>query len=45
MGASDGKVIAGGQGHGNRLDQLNGPTDVLLDKETNSLLIADCFNR
>ena len=40
MGASHGKVIAGGQGQGNGLDQLNWPTDVLIDKETNSLFIA-----
>ena len=45
MGASHGKVIAGGQGRGNRLDQLNYPTDVLIDKETNSLFIADRDNR
>ena len=44
IGASHGKVIAGGQGYGNRLDQLNWPTDVLIDKETNSLLIADAGN-
>ena len=41
MGASHRKIIAGGQGQGNRLDQLDGPTDVLIDKETNSLFIAD----
>ena len=44
MGASNGKMIAGGQGQGNRLDQSNYPTDVLIDKETNSLLIADRGN-
>ena len=44
MGASHGKVIAGGQGKGNRLDQLDRPTDVLIDKETNSLFIADRGN-
>ena len=44
IGASHGKVIVGDQGHGNRLDQFNGPTDVLIDKETNSLLIADRGN-
>ena len=44
MGASHGKVIAGGRGEGNRLDQLNCPIDVLIDKETNSLLIADRWN-
>ena len=45
IGASNGKVIAGGQGDGNRLDQLNYPIDILIDKETNSLLIADRRNR
>ena len=45
MGATHGKVIAGGQGHGNRLDQLYWPTDVVIDKETNSLFIADQGNR
>ena len=45
MGASHGKVIAGGGGRGNRLDQLKCPTDVLIDKETNSLFIADRGNR
>ena len=44
IGASHGKVIAGGGGRGNRLDQLNGPIDVLIDKETNSLFIADRWN-
>ena len=42
---TNGTVIAGGQGQGNRLDHLNHPTDVLIDKETNSLLIADRDNR
>ena len=45
IGATHGKVIAGGQGQGYRLDQLNNPTDILIDKETNSLLIADRDNR
>ena len=45
IGATHGKVIAGGQGQGNRLDQLYHPTDVLIDKETNSLFIADLDNR
>ena len=45
IGASHGKVIAGGQGQGNRLDQLYYPSDVLIDKETNSLFIADQWNR
>ena len=45
IGAINGKVMAGGQGQGNRLDQLYHPTDVLIDKETNSLFIADRLNR
>ena len=45
MGASNGKVVAGGRSGGNRLDQLHFPTDVLIDKETNSLIIADRDNR
>ena len=45
IGASNGKVIAGGRGQGNRLNQLNNPIDVLIDKETNSLFIADRGNR
>ena len=44
IGASHGKVVAGGLGYENRLDQLNYPTDVLIDKETNSLFIADYSN-
>ena len=45
MGASNGKVIAGGGGRGNRLDQLDHPTDVLIYKEPNSLFIANRGNR
>ena len=45
MKENNGKVIAGGRGRGNRLNQLNWPTDVLIDNETDSLLIADPGNR
>ncbi|CAF4104806.1 unnamed protein product, partial [Rotaria sp. Silwood2] len=45
MGDTNGQVVAGGQGKGNRLDQLNCPTDVLIDKETDSLIICDWRNR
>ena len=44
MGGKNGKVIAGGRGQGNRLDQLYYPTDVLIHKMTNSLFIADGGN-
>ncbi|CAF5141227.1 unnamed protein product, partial [Rotaria sp. Silwood1] len=45
IGDTNGKVIAGGRGQGNQLDQLNGPTDLLIDNETDSLIICDHGNR
>ncbi|CAF3728340.1 unnamed protein product [Rotaria socialis] len=42
---TNGQVVAGGKGAGDRLHQLNGPTDVLIDKETDSLIICDRMNR
>ncbi|CAF0963834.1 unnamed protein product [Rotaria sp. Silwood1] len=45
MGNTYGQVVAGGHGSGDRLHQLNGPTDVLIDKETNSLICCDRDNR
>ncbi|CAF4246362.1 unnamed protein product [Rotaria sordida] len=45
MGDMNGRVVAGGNGKGNRLDQLNWPSDVLIDKETDSLIICDWGNR
>ncbi|CAM4968894.1 unnamed protein product [Rotaria socialis] len=42
---TNGQVVAGGKGEGNGLHQLNGPTDVLIDKETDSLIICDQGNR
>ncbi|CAF3476888.1 unnamed protein product, partial [Rotaria socialis] len=35
------QVVAGGNGQGSGLNQLNNPTDVLIDKETDSLIICD----
>ena len=43
--AGNGKAIAGGRCTGDGLDQLNWPTDVLIDKETNNLFIADQRNQ
>ncbi len=37
--------MAGGNGQGNRNDQLNGPLDVIVDKQTDSLIICDRENR
>ncbi|CAF2046185.1 unnamed protein product [Rotaria magnacalcarata] len=42
---ANGQVVAGGNGQGNRLNQLNEPTDVLIDKETDSLIIGDRNNQ
>ncbi|CAF3044123.1 unnamed protein product [Rotaria sp. Silwood2] len=45
MGDTNGQVVAGGNGYGARLEQLYEPTDVLVDKETDSLIICDWGNR
>ncbi|CAF1639135.1 unnamed protein product [Rotaria magnacalcarata] len=42
---TNGQVVAGGNGRGNGLNQLNGPRDVLIDKETDSLIICDRDNQ
>ncbi|CAM4752901.1 unnamed protein product [Rotaria magnacalcarata] len=42
---TNGQVIAGGKGQGNGLNQLNRPTDVLIDKETDTLIICDRQNQ
>ncbi|CAM4949023.1 unnamed protein product [Rotaria socialis] len=42
---TNGQVVAGGKGRGDGLHQLNCPTDVLIDKETDSLIICDQRNR
>ncbi|CAF3393442.1 unnamed protein product [Rotaria socialis] len=42
---TNGQVVAGGKGQGNGLHQLKYPTDVLIDKETDSLIICDQNNQ
>ncbi|CAF4935242.1 unnamed protein product, partial [Rotaria socialis] len=42
---TNGQVVAGGNGQGNGLNQLYYPTDLLIDKETDSLIICDRLNR
>lgn len=39
------RIVAGGNGKGNALNQLCEPTDVVIDKANNSLIIADAGNR
>ncbi|CAF3445126.1 unnamed protein product [Rotaria socialis] len=41
---TNGQVVAGGKGQGDGLHQLDRPTDVLIDKETDSLIICDQRN-
>ncbi|CAF2978412.1 unnamed protein product [Rotaria sp. Silwood2] len=45
VGGTQGKVVAGGNGQGDRLDQLLFVTDVLIDNETDSLIMCDDRNR
>ncbi|CAF3583241.1 unnamed protein product [Rotaria socialis] len=39
------QVVAGGNGNGNRMDQLSFPTGVIVDKKDDSLIICDWGNR
>jgi sugar lactone lactonase YvrE len=46
IGAQTGQfVVAGGNGKGNRIDQLNNPTDLVFDQKNDSLIICDQGNR
>jgi len=40
----NGEVVAGGNGEGNRIDQLNRPINVILDRNKKSLIICDYGN-
>ena len=42
---NNGEIVAGGNGQGNRIDQLFWPTDVIVDENNKSLIICDCGNR
>ena len=44
-GSNNGQIVTGGNGQGNRIDQLNGPTDVIVDEMKKSLIISDQGNR
>ncbi|CAF3806265.1 unnamed protein product [Rotaria sp. Silwood1] len=43
-GESEGTVVAGGNGYGNRLDQLSRPQYVFVDRD-HSVYVSDCNNR
>ena len=40
-----GQIVAGGNGEGNRMNQLNYPTDILIDRRNDSLIICDRDNK
>jgi len=42
---NNGEIVAGGNGQGNRIDQLFWPTDVIVDENNKSLIICDRGNR
>ncbi|CAF5186306.1 unnamed protein product, partial [Rotaria sp. Silwood1] len=44
-GATNGKVVAGGNGEGKGAHRLNGPRDVIINKENDSLIICDYWNK
>jgi len=44
-GETNGQVIAGEHGQGNGAHQLDRPTDVIVDKERDILIICDCGNK
>ncbi|CAF4460556.1 unnamed protein product, partial [Rotaria sp. Silwood2] len=43
--AANGRVVAGGNGAGSGTHQLHNPHDVIVDKETNNLLISEYSNK
>jgi len=45
FGERNGEVVAGGNGKGNRIDQLNYPSNVILDQNKKSLIICDVGNQ
>lgn len=44
LGASQGIIVAGGNGAGVGLNQLNRPSDIVLDEMNNYMIICDRFN-
>ena len=45
LNSTDGQIVAGGNGLGSHTNQLDRPTDVILDRQDKSLIIADSRNR
>ena len=44
LGENNGQIIAGGNGQGNRIDQLHDPANVIVDQNNKSLIICDQGN-
>jgi sugar lactone lactonase YvrE len=44
-GSASGRIIAGGNGEGDRNDQLYNPLNVIIDKDSDSLIICDRDNK
>jgi DNA-binding beta-propeller fold protein YncE len=44
-GATNGQIVAGGNGKGNKPNQIHNPTGVIIDKERKNLIICDVNNR
>ena len=42
---ANGRIVAGGNGKGNRAEQLNGPSHMIIDRQNNCFIIADYGNR
>ncbi len=42
--ANNGEIVAGGNGPGNRMNQLNQPIDVIVDQSNDSVIICDLQN-
>lgn len=45
LGENYGQIVAGENGKGTRIDQLNQPSDVTVDQNSKSLIICDLENR
>lgn len=44
FGATSGQIVAGGNGVGRELDQFNGPTYLVIEKQANVLIVCDYGN-
>ncbi|CAF3954656.1 unnamed protein product [Adineta steineri] len=45
LNSNEGEIIAGGNGRGNKNNQLNSPNDIIFDQEKNSFIISEWGNQ